>query len=145
MRRKVQRGRIVFLTTEGHRRVIPTEKPEKLGRRPFLVIQNDYANGEADRTLLVGLTSVASQDKIRKLVTAKIIGTDVYIPKGTPGQGLANNEAVADCGSVFTVYESEIHNVFDGTYGNDVMCYVEEALRKAMVLDPDKLYDKLCT
>ena len=140
MRQKIQRGRIVYLTVDGHRRLIPHEKGEKLGRRPFLVIQNDYANSASDRTLLVGLTAVASVDKISRLVSARVAGTDVYIPKGKPGEGLANNPSVADCGSVFTVYEGEIHNVFDGTYGDDVMKHVERALRTAMVLDPDKFY-----
>lgn len=143
MRAKVQRGRLVYLRKEAHLRIIPTEKPEKVGRRPFLVVQNDYANAESDRTLLVGLTAYASADKLGSLINLRIKGTDVYIPKGLPGQGLANNESVADCGSVFTVYDREIQNVFDGTYGNDVMKYVDAALRKAMELDTSGLYSEM--
>jgi len=142
VRAKVQRGRIVYLRKDGHARVIPTDRQEKLGRRPFLVVQNDYANAAADRTLVVALTSYASVDKIADLVKLKIRGTDVYMPKGKQGEGLANYESVADCGSVFTVYENEIHNVFDGTYHEDVMKYVDAALRTAMELDTARFYSR---
>ena len=59
---------------------------------------------------------------------------------------MVNEDSIADCGSIFTVYNSEIHNVFDGEYLTDVMRCVDQASRVSLNLDSDNAYqDQLPT
>ncbi len=137
MRAKVQRGRILYLTPDGHKRIIPHERPDKLGRRPFLVVQRDYTNSSSDYTVVVGVTSANTSNKSKARPINKT-SLDALLPKGI---GLVNAESVADCGLLFTITDLEVFNVFDGTYGEDVMKHVDAALRLALDLDPDKVLE----
>lgn len=133
MRAKVQRGRILHLTAAGHKRIIPDELPHKIGKRPFLVVQRDYTNNESDYTVVVGLTTASAKDEGRSRPKNKN-SIDVLMPKGI---GLANQMSVADCGSLYTIHENEVHNVFDGVYPESVMKEVNAAILLALDLDPD--------
>lgn len=119
MRSIVQRGRIVYLTAEAHARIMPTDAT-KFGKRPFLVS-----------------TTTQPASRLVALSKAKLLGTDAFLPKGS---GLANQDCFADCASIFTVRDNEIHNVFSGTYLDDVMKFVDQGLRVALNLDVDNLY-----
>jgi mRNA-degrading endonuclease toxin of MazEF toxin-antitoxin module len=142
MRKAVQRGKIVYLTVEGHKRVMPTDI-YKFGKRPFLVVQRDAATSiESDRALVIG-TTTEPRKRVIELSKVRLAGTDAFLPKGG---GVVNEDSIADCGSIFTVYNSEIHNVFDGEYLTDVMQYVDQALRVSLNLDSDNAYqDQLPT
>jgi mRNA-degrading endonuclease toxin of MazEF toxin-antitoxin module len=135
MRKNVQRGKVVYLTIDGHKRVMPTDIG-KFGKRSFLVVQRDYANSESDRTLVVGTTTQPPK-RVAELAKTRIAGTDAFLPKGV---GFVNEDSIANCGEVFTVLDSEIHNVFENAYLSDVMQYVDQALRVALDLDSDIFY-----
>jgi mRNA-degrading endonuclease toxin of MazEF toxin-antitoxin module len=133
VQKAAQRGQIVYLTREAHKRLIPDEKPEKLGRRPWLVIQGDYANEVSPYTIVAVVT---------KARTTRSQGANVFLPKGL---GLVNEDSTADCASIYTVRKQEdVQNVFDGNYYGvgKVMSEVDNALRLAMDLDPDDFYKK---
>jgi len=125
----------VYLTVEGHRRVLPTDT-DKFGKRPFLVVQRDYANADSNRSLVVGITT-EPQNKVAELAKKRFAGVEAFLPKGP---GLVNEDSIADCGNILTVYDREIHDIFDSAYLTDVMRYVDQALRVALDLDSDGCY-----
>jgi mRNA-degrading endonuclease toxin of MazEF toxin-antitoxin module len=133
----VLRGKIVYLFPKGHARIAPSDA-NKLGKRPFLVVQRDLTNSESDRTMVVGI-STEPQKKVAALAKSKFAGVDAFLPRGKE-EGLLNEDSFADCGNVFTVYESEIFNVFKDVYPPEVMQYVDHCLRFAMELDQDGVY-----
>jgi mRNA-degrading endonuclease toxin of MazEF toxin-antitoxin module len=137
VREKVQRGRILYLRPEAHRRIIPHEKAEKLGKRPFLVVQRDYSNSSSKYTVIVGVTT-ADKDSKRMARPNNKTAVDAVLPKG---EGLVNEDSIADCGLLYTVADPEILNVFDGTYDEPVMKHVDAAIRLALDLDPDKILE----
>lgn len=138
MRPEVIRGKLLYLTVDGHKRVKPFDTPAKIGKRPFLVIQRDAANASSDTTLVVG-TSTSPLEKVVSLSKVKIVGTEAFLPGGRE-QGLKSMDSFADCGDVFTVYDAEIREVLKGLYLSAVMQYVDQALRIALDIDPSAYY-----
>jgi mRNA-degrading endonuclease toxin of MazEF toxin-antitoxin module len=135
VRADVQRGRLLFLSKEAHKRLLPGEAPEKLGKRMWLVVQGDKANESSPYTIVVSV-STAPRDK------TKSDGTDVILPVSP---GLAHLRSVADCAAIHCIHEQDINTakggVLSGNYYNvdGVMGEVDDALRLAMDLDPDKI------
>jgi mRNA-degrading endonuclease toxin of MazEF toxin-antitoxin module len=133
MRSSIRRGTVIYLTVSAHKRLLPEDKSNAFGKRPFLVVQTDFLNKTSGLTVVVAMSSVPPGNGM------KSVGMDIFLPKG---DGLANCDSWADCSSLHTVRERDIFNEFRGSYCDveGVMEDVDRALRLTLDLDPEGHY-----
>jgi hypothetical protein len=128
MKGEVQRGCVmsggfVRLKKKAHKRINPNEEPDKLEKRPFLVLGQDFLFMEADQCLVAYVTTVPpsrGDDRVHGELPAK--------------DGISDQKCWVRCSQICTIFAGDVLEASENIYEEDELFKVKQALRFVLAL-----------